>query len=115
MARSINAVGLGLTLPLGKSPARQPEISLANEVLAEAEADLLLVGHIHEPFSATSSKGGLIVRPGALGSSTVEAPWLLDRETGKFVQSAPRAGTFALVELPGMDVRIVKVTGKTSA
>lgn len=37
----INALGLGLAIPIGGSPARGPEIARANEKLAAAEAELL--------------------------------------------------------------------------
>lgn len=38
----VNAVGLGLVVPLGQSPRRRPEIARSNEGLAKAEADLLV-------------------------------------------------------------------------
>lgn len=37
----VNALGLGFSMPLGKSPSRRPEIAQANEELAMAEARLL--------------------------------------------------------------------------
>ena len=37
----VNALGLGLAVPLGQSPRRGPEIARANEGLAHAEAQLL--------------------------------------------------------------------------
>jgi len=37
----VNALGLGLAVPLGRSPRRGPEIARANENLALAEAELL--------------------------------------------------------------------------
>ena len=37
----VNALGLGLAVPLGRSPRRGPEIARANESLANAEAKLL--------------------------------------------------------------------------
>jgi len=37
----VNALGLGLAVPLGRSPRRGPEIARANERLASAEAQLL--------------------------------------------------------------------------
>jgi len=37
----VNALGLGLTVPLGKSPRRGPEIARANEILARAEAEVI--------------------------------------------------------------------------
>ena len=37
----VNALGLGLAVPLGRSPRRGPEIARANESLARAEAQLL--------------------------------------------------------------------------
>ena len=39
--QDINALGLGLAVPLGQSPRRGPEIARANEGLANAEARLL--------------------------------------------------------------------------
>ena len=38
----VNALGLGFSMPLGKSPSRRPEIARANEELAKAEAGMLL-------------------------------------------------------------------------
>jgi len=38
----VNALGLGLVVPLGQSPRRRPEIARSNERLAKAEADLLV-------------------------------------------------------------------------
>lgn len=40
-AVDVNALGLGFSMPLGKSPAQGPEIARANETLAKAEARLL--------------------------------------------------------------------------
>jgi len=37
----VNALGIGLAVPLGKSPKRGPEIARANEMLAMAEAELI--------------------------------------------------------------------------
>ncbi|MFC1720125.1 TolC family protein, partial [Pseudomonadota bacterium] len=37
----VNALGLGLAVPLGRSPRRGPEIARANEDLAVAEAEVL--------------------------------------------------------------------------
>jgi outer membrane protein TolC len=37
----VNALGLGFSMPLGKSPAQGPEVARANESLAMAEAGLL--------------------------------------------------------------------------
>jgi putative phosphoesterase len=46
-----------------------PHVALGGDVrrwLAEADADVLVVGHTHVPFALTVSTGGLIVNPGAL-------------------------------------------------
>lgn len=80
----------------------------ADAVLVEAQADVLVVGHYHEP-GVLRLRDGVIVRPGALGVETVEAPWLLDKESGRFVQEERRAGTFAVIELPSLSVEIVEV------
>ena len=42
-APGVDALGLGFSLPLGKSPARGPEIARAHEELARAEAQLLQI------------------------------------------------------------------------
>ncbi|MDH3787243.1 MAG: TolC family protein [Xanthomonadales bacterium] len=41
LSPDVNALGIGLAVPLGKSPKRGPEIARANELLALAEAELI--------------------------------------------------------------------------
>ena len=82
----------------------------AEAILAEARADLLVVGHYHEP-GVLRSEADVIVRPGALAIDTVEGPWVFDREKGRFVQGQRERGTFAVVELPAVVAEIVEVTG----
>jgi cobalt-zinc-cadmium efflux system outer membrane protein len=40
-ARQISAMGVGFEMPLGRSPRRGPEVSLANEALARAQGNLV--------------------------------------------------------------------------
>lgn len=40
-SQRIDALGVGLQLPLGKSPARRPELAILNEDMARAQADYL--------------------------------------------------------------------------
>lgn len=40
-SQRIDALGVGLQLPLGKSPARKPELAILNEEMARAQADYL--------------------------------------------------------------------------
>jgi predicted phosphodiesterase len=81
-------------------------------LLSEAEADLLVVGHTHEPLILEAlDRPGLIVNPGALARSTgSQPPWLLDPETGRFSRSEPKpGGTFTVVELPDRRVAVHRV------
>lgn len=78
-------------------------------LLAEAEADLLVVGHTHKPL-VLEAPARLVVNPGALlRTADTDGPWLLDPESGMFTRSGPRpGGTFAVVELPALEVEIVR-------
>jgi predicted phosphodiesterase len=83
-------------------------------LLAEAEADLLVVGHTHEQLILEApDRPGLIVNPGAMLRTPVDdthPPWLLNPETGRFARSEPKpGGTFAVVELPGTQVDVFSI------
>jgi outer membrane protein TolC len=41
MSSQIDSVGIGFEVPLGRSPSRDPEIAIANQALAQAEAQYL--------------------------------------------------------------------------
>ena len=76
----------------------------AERWLAEAEADVLLVGHTHQLFTMTTPSGGLIANPGALlrtdpSSSPLELTYDIER---KAFTLAPKTsgGTFGVLELP---------------
>lgn len=87
----------------GIDPARATEPYL-HQWLAEAEADVLIVGHTHLTFALSTSAGGLIANPGALlrdPAHPMERAMIFDRETGEFVPGPePEGGTFGILELP---------------
>ena len=89
------------TLELGEVPG----------LLAEAEADVLVVGHTHQPL-VLEAPDGVIVNPGALLRSPddVHSAWLLDVESGSFSKLEPRRrGTFAVIDLPDLKVEVFNV------
>ena len=87
-------------------------------LLAEAEADVLIVGHTHAPMVFDAPAGsGMIVNPGALMQSRadVQSAWILDPESGSFSKSEPRpGGTFAVVEMPSLRVEVFSVDRRQS-
>lgn len=84
--------------------------------LAEAEADVLVVGHTHSPMALEAPDGsGVIVNPGALLRSPADgghSAWLLDPEAGSFSRNEPKpGGTFAVVELSSLRIEVYNVDG----
>jgi putative phosphoesterase len=85
-----------------------PRLASADEArhwLAQADADVLVVGHTHLAYALQVAGGGLIVNPGALlrdPAHPSEAGALLyDKESGKFAPAPPlEGGTFGVLELP---------------
>lgn len=80
--------------------------------LAEAQADVLIVGHTHQPFTITTLSRGLIANPGALLRSESETPKLglvYDIERNAFVL-APMAsgGTFGVLDLPSREFKVFR-------
>jgi putative phosphoesterase len=71
--------------------------------LDEAEADVLIVGHNHEPFRLPVPGRGIVVNPGALLRMPDEQQTVLvfDPRQGRFAD-APRSagGTFGIFEIP---------------
>ncbi|MBI5487051.1 MAG: metallophosphoesterase family protein [Deltaproteobacteria bacterium] len=70
-----------------------------------AEADLLIVGHSHEPFRLVSPGGGVVVNPGVLLRAPLgdadEVRMVFDVKKGSFRAIAkPPTGTFGVLELP---------------
>jgi predicted phosphodiesterase len=71
--------------------------------LEDAQADVLLVGHTHLPFTLSAVGGrGLVANPGALlRAATDQVGWMYDPESGTFVHgSLSSGGTFGVLELP---------------
>ena len=91
-----------------------------------AGADVLIVGHSHEPFRLLGPGRGVVVNPGALFRKPLWEPdgaaMVLDPKTGSFRKIAkPPTGTFGVLELPsrgftvysasdGTEVEIPRVT-----
>ena len=77
----------------------------ARRWLAEAEADVLVVGHTHLAFALRVAGGGLVVNPGALLRDPATKPeagaMLFDPDARKFVPAPPLdGGTFGVLRLP---------------
>lgn len=76
----------------------------ARRWLAEADADVLVVGHTHIPFTIRAAGGGLIVNPGALLRDPAEGAQVgarrFDPQTGNFVPVDLEGGTFGVLDLP---------------
>lgn len=75
----------------------------AERWLRESQADVLIVGHTHLPFTLTTRGGGLIANPGALLRSDSEpsATLVFDVECGMYTLApAAAGGTFGVLELP---------------
>ena len=83
-------------------------------LLAEAEAEVLIVGHTHEPLVLEAPEG-VIVNPGALMRSSPHgehSAWLFDAEKGTFSKTVPQhGGTFAVIYLPKLRVEVFDVDG----
>ena len=80
-------------------------------LLAEAEANVLIVGHTHSSM-ILETPGGMVVNPGALLRSHADehSAWLLNPESGSFSRSDPKQGSsFAVIDLPSMRVEVVVV------
>lgn len=76
-----------------------------DQLLQEAQADVLLVGHTHVPLVAIGRSGGLLANPGALlrdpASSLDWDDEAVDPETGQIIRApAPGGGTFGVLVLP---------------
>jgi putative phosphoesterase len=70
-----------------------------------ADADVLVVGHTHEPFRVVAPGGGVIVNPGILLRRPIEdreqVVMVFDMKKGAFVSAVkPTTGTFGVLELP---------------
>ena len=98
----------------------------ARRWLAEAKADILLVGHTHIAFALHVFGGAMIANPGALLRDPAEPmedrAWIYDRDKGTFVPGPARGGgTFGVLELPskvftvhraadGVEIEIARAT-----
>lgn len=73
--------------------------------LSRADADVLVVGHTHEP-RATWTPMGLVCNPGALYRSATA----FERTGPIYVPSGSQPGTFGVLDLPAMSFRVFSVT-----
>lgn len=93
-----------------------PRLALGSDVrrwLADADADVLVVGHTHLAFALRAAGGGLVVNPGALlrdPAHRAEAgAMLFDPDSGKFVPVPPlEGGTFGVLELPAKSFTVYR-------
>lgn len=77
----------------------------ARRWLADAEAEVLIVGHTHIAFALRAAGSGVVVNPGALlrdpAHRSEAGAMLFDPDTGTFVPAPPLdGGTFGVLELP---------------
>lgn len=82
-------------------------------VLAEADCDVLLVGHTHHAFVAHHPGGGLVANPGALGRPPfvrVGPVALISRSGASRVlaEGSSASGSFGVLDLPERRFRIIK-------
>jgi len=87
-------------------------------LLAEAECDVLLVGHTHQAFAVSHPGGGLVGNPGALGGPPfvqVGSVALISSTGESRVLARPEsaAGTFGVLELPECRFQVCDLTGRT--
>jgi predicted phosphodiesterase len=87
----------------------------ARRWLAEAEADVLVVGHTHVAFALQVAGGGLIVNPGALlrdpAHRSEPGAMLFDPDTGKSVPAPPlEGGTFGVLALPAKKFTVYRAS-----
>jgi predicted phosphodiesterase len=74
--------------------------------LDAADADVLVVGHSHDPFRLVAPGGGVVVNPGALRRKPPDEElerkvMVFDTRKDAFVEvSTPPTGTFGVIELP---------------
>ena len=87
----------------GVYPSRESPEDLG-QMLAEADADVLLVGHTHLPFRMDAAGGGIVCNPGALLRDPIQklgALPVFNPKTGAFESDElPAGGTFGILELP---------------
>lgn len=80
--------------------------------LHESQAEVLLVGHTHQPFTMTNLRGGLIANPGALLRSDPSSAALgltYDVEHKAYVLAPPPpGGTFGVLDLPSRDFKVYR-------
>jgi predicted phosphodiesterase len=80
--------------------------------LSDARADVLLVGHTHQPFTMTTLHGGLIANPGALlrsepDSSPLGLTYNIESKAYELAPMAP-GGTFGVLELPSRTFKVIR-------
>lgn len=82
--------------------------------LAQAQADVLIVGHTHLPFVIGTVAGGMIANPGALlrapaGRMPQTLVYDVARGTYELV-SLPCGGTFGVLELPERSFKVCRAS-----
>lgn len=79
-----------------------------SQMLAEVGADVLLVGHTHQPFQVDAAGGGVVANPGALLRDPGEPPPAL-ATTNEPTRGDAAGGTFGVLELPSKRFTIRRV------
>jgi putative phosphoesterase len=95
-----------------------PHVALGGDVrrwLAEADADVLVVGHTHLAFALREVGSGLIANPGALLRNSAGGrggtAMVFDPDAGKFVPAPPQVGgTFGVLTLPAKTFTVYRAS-----
>ncbi len=98
----------------------QDDLSMADVrgLLAEAECDILFVGHSHQAFVVRHPGGGLVANPGALGTPPYVqvGPVALISGSGEsrvLDRHESAHGTFAVLELPERRFHLYDLAGRS--
>lgn len=88
---------------------REPATATLVDWLLDARADVLCVGHTHEPLVRRLPAGRLVVNPGTLlrtASDALAPTFVLDRATGQYVEQPRLMGTFAILDVDSRQVEL---------
>ena len=91
----------------------EPSSSTIAGWLEDAQADVLVVGHTHLPAARRVGRRRLVVNPGTLLREPIpgmEGPWILDKDSGKFVQQERIVGTFGVLDTKRLSFVVRRVT-----
>jgi predicted phosphodiesterase len=89
--------------------AHEPSSATLLDWLLDAEAQVLFVGHTHEPLVRPLPDGRLVVNPGTAlreAGDGIPPRFVLDRETGQFVEEERLMGTFAVLDTHSLEVEL---------